>query len=246
MEHNRALSSPRPPPLSLTLPTGPSEDDEEDDLRFTTNVDFDLVGGSKTGIKWNGSPAPDPLGNRKPGNSGPSPAVNLEPTISDDSQLPSWSNSNSGRIGSSKETIFEFSELGGGNTGGSSSNGEFIRPTSANTLYPTLVLETNTENGLVEIVTKLAAPTGGAIEHPQQILPLSPTSTRNHQQYNTDSTFVSSSNNHQTPHPDSNLRKQIHHFNTLLQTTKQTPEGGDLGFTTQSIHSLPTPPLRPG
>lgn len=237
-DKNRALSSPRPPPLSLTLPTGP-EDDEEDDLRFTTNIDFDLNG--QNGVKWNESPRPDRLGNKKPANGSP---VNLEPTISEDSQLPAWT-SESGRVGSSKETIYDFSELGpnSGAPSAPSDHGSFIRPTSANTLYPTLVLETNSENGLVEIVTKLAAPPGGAIEHPQQVIHVSPTST--HHQLGTESTYVSTPASHQTPHPDSNLKKQVQHFNTMLQTTKQTP-AGEPGFNTQSIHALPTPPLRPG
>lgn len=232
VENNRALSSPRPPPLSLTLPTGP-EDDEEDDLRFTTNVDFDL-GGGQNGIKWNEGPTPDLLANKRPDQ-----PIGLEPTITEDSQLPSWTTTD-GRIGGGKETVFEFSELGSNSqqpTPATNNNG-FIRPTSANSLYPTLVLETNSENGLVEIVTKLAAPSGvGTVDFTQpQIIPV-PTKHK----LSTDTAF----NSAQTPHPDSNLRKQVQQFNSLLSTTRQTPTSSSVD-SSQSIHVLPTPPLRPG
>lgn len=244
VENNRALSSPRPPPLSLTLPTGP-EDDEEDDLRFTTNVDFDL-GGSQNGLKWGQKSTPGLSGIRKPESTN-SPPVSLEPTITEDSQLPPWTSSggDSGRIGGNKETAYDSSS----STDFHNENGA-IRPTSANSLYPTLVLETNSENGLVEIVTKLAAPPGSGPD--SDLHPISPTSTQKSPQHSrsTNVPFVSAVSpisQHQQPHPDSNLRKQVQHFNTLLSTMKQTPApSGDNRLNTQSIHSLPTPPLRPG
>jgi hypothetical protein len=180
------------------------EDDEEDELRFTTNP-------------------------QKP---------NPPPIVEDHTLRPEFV------VDKGEGTLFEFSQLPpSSSTKKSSVDYDTIKPTpslqtpAGESVYPTLVLETNSDNGLVEIVTKyetlpVVSPTG-SLQTP----------------------MVSSAS--VSPYPDEDYYNDNRkHVTSLSTVTTQSSTGGASTPTSlspqvtssgpQSIHSFPTPPLRPG
>lgn len=128
-----------------------------------------------------------------------------------------------------------------------------IHPTSSSSLqegvYPTLLLSTNRDNGLVELVTEVRDATKG-IKPTASVSSATVSSSRSPATTEKSSTTTTSSSTTTGnppifyPNGNSNLNRGKVEISTTTPTPVSTVGTGSTN--PMSIHSLPTPPLRPG